>query len=66
MISFLALGAAPDLHYVQYGVIIILQCFFFLIHVSSPFYIYLRDRVLYTIAEFAILISLLCNLFTYV
>ena len=47
-LAFTCIGSAPDYHYVQYGMIILTQSFFFLSHISSSAYLRLRDRLFYT------------------
>ena len=59
--AFACIGAAPDFHYLQYGMIILTQSFFFLSHISTSSYFRLRDRLFYTFSEFAILILIICN-----
>ena len=60
--AFISIGSAPDFHYVQYGMIILSQAFYFLSHISSSAYLKLRDRIFYTFSEFAVLMTILCNL----
>jgi hypothetical protein len=61
LIFFLPIGAGYDLYYISFGGMIISQLFMVMADISCPFYTNRRDKILFPLNNFVLMLIELCK-----